>query len=65
MECLEMAVFAVNSSIGPEGVCPMLMVFGAIPNPARVGSSPTQTQRARDIEAAVREAEKEQARRRN
>lgn len=30
-ECLEMESFAIKSSIGPEGLCPMLLVFGVIP----------------------------------
>lgn len=63
-ECLRMAVFAVNSTIGPEGLCPILLVFGAIPRPARVGSSSSQIERAEAIDKATKEVEKEQARRR-
>lgn len=39
-ECLQMAVFAVNSTIGPEGLCPMMLLFGSIPRPVRTTSSP-------------------------
>ena len=34
-ECLQMAVYAANATIGPEGLCPMLLVFGAMPRRAR------------------------------
>lgn len=29
-ECLKMAVFSINSTFGPEGLCPILLVLGAI-----------------------------------
>lgn len=32
---LQLAVFFINSTIGPESLCPMLLVFGIIPRPAR------------------------------
>lgn len=63
-ECLKMAVFAVNSTVGPEGLCPILLVFGAIPRPARTSPTITQLERARAIDAAMKEAEHEQSKRR-
>lgn len=32
--CLQMAIFSVNATVGPEGLCPMLPLFGSIPRPA-------------------------------
>lgn len=49
---LQHAVFAVNSTCGPEGVVPSLLVFGSLPRPARRGPSVTQVQRAYAIEQA-------------
>lgn len=34
-ECLSMAVFAINATVGLEVLCPMLLVFGVIPLPTR------------------------------
>ena len=63
-ECLQMAVYSTNSTIGPEGLCPMLLVFGAIPRPARMTPSPSQLDRQKAIEEAKKEVEQEQSRRR-
>ena len=41
-ECLQMAVYPANATIGPEGVCPLLLVFGALPRPARHMPKPVQ-----------------------
>lgn len=38
-ECLHMAVYANNVTIGPEGLCPMLLVFGALPKPLLTSTS--------------------------
>lgn len=59
-----MAVFAVNSTVCPEGPCAVLLVFGVIPRPAHIIPSMTQLERARTISAAITEVEQEQARRR-
>lgn len=59
-----MALFAVKSIIFPEGLCPMLLVFGALPRPARRNPSVTQLKRARTMELAIISVEKDQARRR-
>lgn len=49
---LEMAVHVINCTMGPEGICPAVMVFGTIPRPARRKPSQTQLQRAQSIEEA-------------
>ena len=53
-ECLQMAVYANNTTMGSEGLCPMLLVYGAIPRPARATPSPTQLERQAVIENACR-----------
>ena len=63
-DCLQMAVFATNATMGPEGLCPMLLVFGAMPRPARTTPSPKQLERQRAIEEVKRAVESEQSRRR-
>lgn len=60
---LQMAVKSVNDTIGPEGLCPTLLVFGAVPRPARVSPSPDQIDRAKAVENAMKAVEKEHARR--
>lgn len=57
-------LFALNSTIVQDGLCPIFLVYGVIPSPARSTSCLTQLQRGRSIDGARREAEKEQAKRR-
>lgn len=45
-DCFRMAVFALNWNVGSEGIRSMLLVFGAIPSPARKKPSATQIERA-------------------
>ena len=61
---LQMAVYGVNSTMGPEGLCPTLCVFGAIPRPARALPAPDQVARAEAIDQTMKDVEKEHARRR-
>lgn len=61
-ECLRMDIFAVNATVGPEGLCPILLVFGALPRPARAMTAPFQIHRSITIEKAMRDVEKEQER---
>lgn len=63
-DCLQAAVHAVNATVGPEGLCPILLVYGALPRPIRANSTQSQIDRARAIDAATKEVEKEQSRRR-
>lgn len=63
-DCLKMAVFALNSTIGREVLCPMLLVFGSIPRPARSMPEIYEFQLGLAVEKAAIAVEKEQARRR-
>lgn len=44
--CLKVAVFAANSWVGPEGLCPILMVFGTLPRHARAPPALDQVKRS-------------------
>jgi hypothetical protein len=63
-EALEIAVKCVNDVIGPEGLCPTLLVYGSLPSPARTKPAASQLQRARAMDEARTEVSKEHARRR-
>lgn len=45
-----MAVYAVNGTMGAEGLCTILLVFGALPRPKITTPSPTQIEIQRYIE---------------
>lgn len=62
--CAKMAFFSVNSTIRPEGLCPILLVYGVIPRPVRSTNCLTQLQRAHSIDGAMLEAEEEHSKRR-
>ena len=63
-DVLQMAVKAVNDTIGPEGLCPTLLVYGAIPRPAKLTPAETQLARAKALDSAMDSVRKEQAKRR-
>ena len=63
-DCLQMATKSVNDTIGPEGLCPTLLVFGSLPRPPRNATADTQIARAKAIEKAMAIVRKEQAKRR-
>lgn len=63
-ECMRLAVFSINATVLPEGLFPILLVFGAIHRPARETPSPSQLARAQAIDSSMDEVEKTQARRR-
>lgn len=63
-ECLQLAVKAVNDTFGPEGLIPTLLVFGAIPRPARTEPAQCQLERAKALDAGMDHVRKEQASRR-
>lgn len=44
-----MAVLATNKVIGPEGLCPMLLVLGSIPHRERIRQAHTQFKLAEAI----------------
>lgn len=52
-ERLDMALFAVNSVVGPEGLCPILLVYGALPRPVCTLHAPTQAERTKKIEETM------------
>lgn len=49
---------SVNDTTGTEELCPAMLVFGAIPKPARPGVSPTQLERAKAVDDAISEVSK-------
>lgn len=59
-----MAIFGTNCTIGPEGLCPIIMVFGIIPKPARKPSYESQTVGENAIENGMKEDERIQAQKR-
>lgn len=48
-EYLQMAVYAENAIMGPEGLCTMLFVLGALTQPDRTAHPPTQAERQNSI----------------
>lgn len=63
-ECLQLAVKAVNDTIGPEGLCPTVLVYGTLPRPPRRTPADTQIQRAKTLDLAMDAVLKEQSKRR-
>lgn len=63
-ECSKSAVYAVNTTIGTEGLVPMLLVFGAITRPARTIQAPCHLKRQEPIKEARKLAAHEQSKRR-
>lgn len=54
-DCLQLAVKATIDTIGPEGLCPTLLVFGTLPRPAKAQPAATQLNRARAKDMAKKE----------
>lgn len=52
-ECLKMGDFAVDATVGPDGLCPTLLVFGVIPTPERISIYISQIDRARSIHSEL------------
>lgn len=48
-ECLQMAVFSVNNTISPEGLCHTLLLFGAIPSTACVTEGVVRAERVQPL----------------
>lgn len=46
-ECLDLEVFGINCTVGPEGPCPALLTFGALTRPSRTTPKRTQVERVR------------------
>lgn len=64
VECLHLALFSVIATVGPEGHCPMLLVFGKLPRPARATPSPSQINQLITIQKEIEFVGKVQAPRR-
>ena len=62
-ECLQLAVKCVNDTVGPEGLCPTLLVYGTIPRPPRRTPAATQVQRSEAVERGLVAVKKEMAKR--
>lgn len=52
-DCLRMAIFAENRTVGREGLCPIIMVFGAIPMPEPSIPALSQLRRTKVIESSM------------
>lgn len=63
-EHLSMEVFPENSTVGPEGLCTIFIVFGDIPTPARKINNLTNMKRERSIESVIFKVERQQAKHR-
>lgn len=59
-----MAVFVINCTTGPDGLCPVHFVFGTIPRPAIQARSETQLERQAAITEAMKQVRRIQAQRR-
>lgn len=62
-KCLKLETYSINTIMGPKGICPMLLVFGAITRPAHTTPSPSQLSRDQEIYKAIVEVEKLTSRR--
>lgn len=62
-DCLQMAVKSLNDTLGLEGLCPTLLVFGSIPRAGRNLPSELQVSRAEAIEKGKKSVRQEQAKR--
>lgn len=61
LEFLKMAGFFVNSTTGPEALCHILLLYGALPQPAIASPCLTHLKRARIMESAMQESGREQS----
>ena len=61
---LQMAFKAINDSVGPDGLIPTLLVYGAYPRMSEYDTpTPTITQRASAIKKAMTEIQRLRAKR--
>lgn len=58
--CLSLAIKAINSTVGPSGLCPQLLVFGIMPKIPQISpqSFPTQIERMKALQFAQKEYER-------
>lgn len=62
-DCLQLAVKSMNDTVGPEGLCPTLLVFGALPRAAKRQPASSQLERAKALDGARQEVLQEYAKR--
>ena len=62
-DCLQYAVKCVNDTVGPEGLCPTLLVYGSMPRLSKRVPAETQVSRARAMNAAMEKVQEVQAKR--
>jgi hypothetical protein len=60
---LQMAFKAINDSVGPDGLVPTLLVYGALPRMIQSDTSPTVAQRSSALKKAMAEIQKLRAKR--
>lgn len=53
-ECLTISTNAVHFTVGPEGLCPAFLVFGAIPSTIGTRPSHQKLKRAETIDSAMK-----------
>ena len=54
-DCLQLAVKSMNDILGPEDLCPTLLVFDFLTRPSRRTPAPTQLDSARALDGAPEE----------
>lgn len=59
--CLKMSIYAVNATVGPDGFCPMFLVYGTVLRPAVTTPCPIQLTRIQTIDNAMKAVRKQQA----
>lgn len=57
-------IYSVIATVGPEGLCPMLLVFVTLPRPAKATPAQSQIERSTTIRKAIDLVVNLQARRR-
>ena len=62
-DCLQLAVKCLNDTVGPEGLCPTVLVYGTFPKLTRRTPAESQIHRARTIDKASEQLLKEYAKR--
>lgn len=63
-QCLKLAVLCINSTVVPEGLRPMILVFGALPLPELSSPAPSEVSRNMTIVRAMDNVQRFQTQRR-
>lgn len=61
-ECLQMAFYATSDKVGPEELFPILLVFDAVPRPARKLPAATKIEHGKSIVTGMKTVETLQTR---